>query len=68
MKVAQVAIGTGDREVDLITGSLVAGRIYSITAHGVKASAGESLVYPTGVYTLNQVPGNSRAKNMLKAP
>jgi|GEM_PF-290976 len=68
VKVAQVAIGTGDREVDLITGSLVAGRIYSITAHGVKASAGESLVYPTGVYTLNQVPGNSRAKNMLKAP
>lgn len=42
--------------VDLLTAPLVKDRVYAISAKGVKASKGEGLVHPTGVYTLNEIP------------
>jgi mono/diheme cytochrome c family protein/glucose/arabinose dehydrogenase len=45
-----------EKAVDVATDSLIPGRIYSVSAKGLRNAGGEPLVHPTGVYTLNQVP------------
>lgn len=44
------------RSVTLTTAPLVAGRVYLISAPGVRSTKGEGLVYPLGAYTLNEIP------------
>jgi glucose/arabinose dehydrogenase/mono/diheme cytochrome c family protein len=45
------------RTLDLMLGPLVKGRVYAITAAGVRSAQGEPLVHATGAYTVNEVPG-----------
>lgn len=56
VKIERIDVANDGLAVDLTTDHLIEGRIYSITASGVKAQDGETLVHPTGVYTLNQIP------------
>lgn len=42
---------------ELETEPLERGRVYSIQAGGPRATTGERLVHPLGVYTLNEIPG-----------
>ena len=43
--------------VDLEVNDLRAGRVYKVSAPGVRSAESEPLVHPVGVYTLNAVPG-----------
>ncbi len=52
----RVALGDDGRSVELTLGRLAKERVYSVTAAGVRSVEGESLVHPTGVYTLNEIP------------
>jgi hypothetical protein len=54
--VRRVELHDDGRTVDLTTGPLRKGRVYSITAAGVRSVKGEALVHPTGAYTLNEIP------------
>jgi hypothetical protein len=54
--VERVFVASDGRSVDLLTTGLVKDRVYLIRAAGVRASSGEALVYPTGAYTLNEIP------------
>lgn len=47
---------------DLITAPLTTNRVYMISARGVFSMAGEPLVYPTGAYTLNEIPSGDERK------
>src|SRR5262249_4171125 len=51
-----VAVTADGRSVELTTAPLVRGRVYLVSAPGVRSPAGEALVHPTGAYTLNEVP------------
>jgi hypothetical protein len=42
--------------VDLTTAPLVQDRVYLLSAPGVRSAGGETLVHPTGAYTLNEIP------------
>jgi hypothetical protein len=55
--VRRAEVHADGRTVDLTTAPLVKGRVYAVTAVGVRSAKGEPLVHPTGVYTLNEVPG-----------
>jgi hypothetical protein len=52
----RIDLHSDGRTVDVTTAPLIAGRVYSITAGGVRSGKGEPLLHPTGVYTLNEVP------------
>jgi mono/diheme cytochrome c family protein/glucose/arabinose dehydrogenase len=54
--VEQVTVSADGRRVQLTTTPLVTDRVYMITAAGVRSADGQALVYPTGAYTLNEVP------------
>jgi glucose/arabinose dehydrogenase/cbb3-type cytochrome oxidase cytochrome c subunit len=54
--VQHIELHADGRTVDLTTAPLVKGRVYAITAAGVRSAKGEALVHPMGVYTLNEVP------------
>jgi hypothetical protein len=52
-----VEVAPDGLSVVLKTAPLVKDRIYSITAQKVRSARGEGPVHPTGVYTLNAIPG-----------
>ncbi|MFO0907330.1 MAG: hypothetical protein U0794_03030 [Isosphaeraceae bacterium] len=55
--IERVEVAADGRTVDLTTASLVADHVYMISAPGVRSPRGESLLFPGGAYTLNQIPG-----------
>jgi glucose/arabinose dehydrogenase len=57
VKVEKAVVSTDGLAVELTTDALVRDRVYLLTAAGVRSTAGEPLVHPTGAYTLNEVPG-----------
>lgn len=59
-KIERVEVAADGRSVELITDALVKDRVYLIQAKGVRSQQGEALVYPTGAYTLNEVPGEKQ--------
>jgi len=63
VQIKRVELADNDRIVDLTTEPLVPGRVYSISATGIRNAGGEHLVHSTGVYTLNQVPQAVRAES-----
>jgi hypothetical protein len=56
LAIETVTVGDDHRSVDLETARLTADRVYMITANGVRSAHGQPLVYPTGAYTVNEVP------------
>lgn len=52
----RVLLGGDGRSVELLLGQLTTGRVFAITASGVRSKEGEPLLHPAGVYTLNEVP------------
>jgi hypothetical protein len=57
--VARAEVAADRKSVEL-TLPMVAGRIYTISASGVRSDQGEPLVHATGAYTLNVVPRQKR--------
>jgi glucose/arabinose dehydrogenase len=57
LRIERVEVASDGRSVELTTAGLVKDRVYLISARGVRSAANERLVYPTGCYTLNEVPG-----------
>jgi cytochrome c551/c552/glucose/arabinose dehydrogenase/cbb3-type cytochrome oxidase cytochrome c subunit len=56
LAIEKVEVAPDGRSVEVTTGPLVKDRVYLITARGVRSAKGETLVHPTGAYTLNEVP------------
>jgi glucose/arabinose dehydrogenase len=56
LAVGRVEPSADGLHADLLTAPLVKGRVYLITAGGVRSPGGEALVHPAGAYTLNEVP------------
>ncbi|MDB5306105.1 MAG: Cytochrome c [Gemmataceae bacterium] len=56
VKVERVRVAADGLSAELTTAPLVTDRVYLITAAGVRSAAGETLVHPTGAYTLNEIP------------
>jgi glucose/arabinose dehydrogenase/mono/diheme cytochrome c family protein len=56
VKVGRAEVAADGRSVELTVGSLTPDRVYLLTAAGVRSERGESLVQPTGAYTLNEMP------------
>ena len=56
LTVRSVKLAADRRAVDLDLDALTADRVYMISARGTRSSDGESLVHPTGAYTLNAIP------------
>jgi hypothetical protein len=56
LAIERVEMAADGRSVELTTGPLVKGRVYTITPRGVKSAKGEVLVHPTGAYTVNEIP------------
>jgi mono/diheme cytochrome c family protein len=56
VRVLEADVSDDGLSVDLTTESLIGGRVYRITAGGVRSQSGRPLVYPTGAYTLHQIP------------
>jgi hypothetical protein len=54
--VEHATLSADGRSVELITAPLVKDRVYLVSAPGVRSAGGEGLVYPTGAYTLNEIP------------
>jgi glucose/arabinose dehydrogenase len=54
--IERVEISDDGRSVELTTGPLVKDRVYLISAGGVRSVKGETVVHPTGAYTLNEIP------------
>ncbi len=52
----QVELAPDRRSVDLTIDPHSTERVYMVSAAGVRSAAGESLVHPTGAYTLNEIP------------
>jgi hypothetical protein len=59
VKIEQAVPAPDGRSVDLTLSSLLKDRCYSITAAKVKSKGGAALVHPTGVYTVNEIPGRN---------
>jgi hypothetical protein len=55
-EIERVTLSPDSRSVDIVVSPLVADRVYSITASGVRSAEGNALVNSTGVYTLNEIP------------
>src|SRR5262249_33481169 len=56
LPVEQVQLSFHRMSVELATAPLERNRVYAITATCVRSSLGETLLHPTGVYTLNEIP------------
>jgi hypothetical protein len=56
VSVGRVALSEDGRSVELTTPPLVKDRVYLISTPGVRSVEGESLVHPSGTYTLNEIP------------
>jgi hypothetical protein len=56
VEVRRVEVQPDACTVDLTTAPLLRGHVYAVTAAGVRSARGERLLYPTGVYTLNEIP------------
>jgi hypothetical protein len=57
LAIERVAVAADGRSVELKV-PLVQDRVYLISARGVRSTRGEAPVYPTGAYTLNEVPAS----------
>ncbi len=56
LAIERVAVAPDGRSVEVTTGPLVKDRVYLITAREVRSMKGETLIHPTGAYTLHEVP------------
>jgi mono/diheme cytochrome c family protein len=56
VKVEKAEVATDGKSVELTTAPLVKDRVYLVSVPGVRAATGEPTVYPTGAYTLNEIP------------
>jgi hypothetical protein len=56
LPIERVDIAPDRKSVELHTSALTKDCVYMINAGGVKSEKGESLVQPTGAYTLNEIP------------
>src|SRR5262249_9043748 len=56
VKVEQAEVSTDGTSVELTTAPLVKDRVYLVSVPGVRSAAGETPVFPTGAYTLNEIP------------
>jgi glucose/arabinose dehydrogenase/cytochrome c551/c552 len=56
VRVERVTLSADGRSVELTTEPLVKERVYLISAPGVRSLQKESLVHPTGAYTINEIP------------
>jgi glucose/arabinose dehydrogenase len=54
--VLRVALAADACSAELTLPGLVRGRVYLVSAPGVRSAAGQTLVHPAGAYTLNEVP------------
>lgn len=54
--IERVEVAADGRSAELTFASLVKDRVYLVSAPGVRSAKGETLVHPTGAYTLNEVP------------
>jgi hypothetical protein len=55
-RIERVTLAADGKSVDIALTSLVKDRCYSITAGKVKSADDASLLHPTGVYTVNEIP------------
>jgi hypothetical protein len=60
VRVEHVTLSADGRSVDLTTDPLVKDRVYLISALGVRSLRKESLVHPTGAYTINKIPDGKK--------
>jgi glucose/arabinose dehydrogenase/cytochrome c551/c552 len=56
LPIRRALLGADGGTVDLETAPLVRGRVYAISAAGVRSAKGKALVHPQGVYTLHEIP------------
>ena len=56
LAIKNIAVGDTATVIEITSAPLVTNRVYSISAAGIRSAAGEPLVHPIGVYTLNTVP------------
>jgi mono/diheme cytochrome c family protein/glucose/arabinose dehydrogenase len=56
VKVVRAEVAADGRSVDLTTAPLVVDRVYLLSAAGVRSTAGDPPLHPTGAYTLNEIP------------
>ena len=56
VKVEKVEVAADGKSVELITAALVKDRVYLVSVPGVRSAAGETPLFPTGAYTLNEIP------------
>ncbi len=56
VKVEKVEVAADGLSVDMTTATLVKDRVYLVSMPGVLSAIGERPVYPTGAYTLNEIP------------
>jgi mono/diheme cytochrome c family protein len=59
-KVVKAVVSSDGKSVELQTDPLVKDRVYLLTASGVRSSANDPLVHPTGAYTLNEIPAEAK--------
>jgi mono/diheme cytochrome c family protein len=55
-KIERIQLAADGRSAEVALSSLIKDRCYSVSASGVSSTSGASLVHPTGVYTLNEIP------------
>jgi len=60
VKVERVEVATAGMTVELTTTPLVKDRVYLLTSAGLRSTTGQRLVQPTGAYTLNEVPPETK--------
>jgi cbb3-type cytochrome oxidase cytochrome c subunit/glucose/arabinose dehydrogenase/cytochrome c551/c552 len=60
VRVERVTLSADGRSVELTTDALVKDRVYLISAPGVRSLQKEPLVYPTGAYTVNEIPAGKK--------
>ena len=56
--VERASVSADGLTVELTTSPLVKDRVYLLAAPGVRSAEKESLVHPTGAYTLNEIPSD----------
>jgi mono/diheme cytochrome c family protein len=56
VKIEKVEVSADGRGVELTTAPLVKDRVYLVSVPGVRSESGEEPVFPTGAYTLNEIP------------
>jgi cytochrome c551/c552 len=56
VKIEKVEVAADGKSVELTTAPLVKDRVYLVSVPGVRSAGGETPVYLTGAYTLNEIP------------